>query len=101
MNPLEGAKPDKKEAEMDHHAKPLIRNHVLVVIGAFFVSVITLFGVLNNPGELIRQDVVMGPIIAAGRIVVPLAVLVGLLYFFANVRKCESCGKIFFWRKKP
>ncbi|WP_130471822.1 hypothetical protein [Candidatus Magnetaquicoccus inordinatus] len=98
MEELEGAKPEK-EAKMDHHAKPLIRSQVLVVMGALFVSLITLFGVLNNPGELIKQDVTMGPIVAAGRIVVPLIIVVGVLYFFANLRKCESCGKILFWKK--
>ncbi len=84
---------------MDHHAKPLVRSHVLIVIGALFVSLITLFGVLNNPGELIKQDVVMGPIIATGRVVLPLIILIGVLYLFANLRKCESCGKILFWKK--
>ncbi|MEO5362099.1 MAG: hypothetical protein H7838_00530 [Magnetococcus sp. DMHC-8] len=86
---------------MEHHTRPLIRSHVLVVVGVLFVIGITLFGIMNNPGEIIRQDVLMGPVIAAGRIVVPLLVVIGALCLFANVKKCKSCGKILFWRRSP
>ncbi len=88
-----------KEANMDHNTKPLIRSHILVTIGVLFVVCITLFGILNNPGEIIRQDVLMGPIIAAGRIVVPLLFSIGLLFLFANIKKCKHCGKILFWKR--
>ncbi|MEO5353838.1 MAG: hypothetical protein H7835_11605 [Magnetococcus sp. XQGC-1] len=84
---------------MDHQTKPLIRSHVLVTIAVLFVAGITLFGITNNPGEIIRQDVLMGPIIATSRIVIPLILVVGVLYLFANIKKCESCGKILFWRR--
>ena len=84
---------------MDHQTKPLIRSHVLVTIAVLFVAGITLFGITNNPGEIIRQDVLMGPIIATSRIVIPLLFVIGVLYLFASIKKCESCGKILFWRK--
>ncbi|MBF0584751.1 MAG: hypothetical protein HQL80_11040 [Magnetococcales bacterium] len=84
---------------MDHHSKPLIRSHVLVVIGVLFVIGITLFGIMNNPGEIIKQDVLMGPIIATSRIVIPLIFVIGLLCLFANIKKCDACGKILFWKK--
>ncbi|MBF0160739.1 MAG: hypothetical protein HQL88_00490 [Magnetococcales bacterium] len=54
---------------------------------------------MSNPGEIIRQDVLMGPIVAAGRIVLPLLFVIGLLFLFASIKKCEACGKILFWRK--
>lgn len=84
---------------MDHKTKPLIRSHILIIVGALVVMGVTLFGVLNNPGEIIREDVLMGPIIATGRIVVPLLFVVGMIYLFAGIKKCRSCGKILFWRK--
>ncbi len=85
---------------MDHHIKPLVRNYILVIIGAFFVAAVTLFGILNNPGEMIREDVLMGPIIATSRIIIPLFFVMGVLYFLASIKKCKSCGKILFWIKK-
>ncbi|MEO5341012.1 MAG: hypothetical protein H7837_10955 [Magnetococcus sp. MYC-9] len=84
---------------MDHQTKPLVRSHVLITIGVLFVVAITLFGIMNNPGEIIKQDVLMGPVVAAGRIVLPLLFVIGLLCLFANIKKCESCGKVLFWRK--
>ena len=86
---------------MDHQIKPLVQSHVLVVVGVFVVMGVTLFGILNNPGEIIRKDVLMGPIIATGRVVIPLFFVVGMLYLFAGIKKCKSCGKILFWRNKP
>ena len=86
---------------MDHQSKPLIRNYILVVVGALVVMAVTLFGILNNPGEIIKQDVLMGPIIATGRIVIPLVIVIGVLYWFASIKQCKACGKIFFWRKDP
>lgn len=84
---------------MEHEVKPLIRNYVLIIVGAFVIAGITLFGILNNPGEVIKEDVLMGPIIATSRIVVPLFFAIGLIILFARLRKCKSCGKILFWRK--
>ena len=83
---------------MDHQSKPLIRSHVLIVIGALFVAGITLFGIMNNPGEIIKQNVLMGPIIAASRIIIPLLFVIALLFLFARIKKCTSCGKILFWK---
>lgn len=85
---------------MSHQIKPLVRNYVLVVFGALVVVGVTLFGILNNPGEIIRQDVLMGPIIATGRIVVPLILVIGMLFLFSNIKKCKSCGKVLFWKSK-
>ena len=86
---------------MDHQIKPLVRNRVLVIVGALVTIGITLFGILDNPGEMIKKDVLMGPIVAAGRIVIPLVIFIGGLCLFASIKKCKSCGKILFWRKKP
>ncbi len=85
---------------MEHNTRPLLRNYVLVVLGALFVTAVTLYGLLSAPGELIREDVHLGPIIAASRIFVPLFAVIGGIYFLGNIKKCDSCGKIFFWRKK-
>lgn len=84
---------------MEHSTKPLVRNHVLIVVGALVVATVTLHGLLTAPGELIRNDVHLGPIIAASRIFVPLFLVIGGLYLLGNVKKCHACGKIFFWRQ--
>ena len=84
---------------MEHDTRPLLRNYVLVVLGALFVTAVTLYGLMNAPGDLIREDVRFGPIIAASRIFVPLFFVIGGVYFLGNIKKCGACGKIFFWRK--
>ena len=84
---------------MEHHIRPLVRSHVLIIVGAFVVVGITLLGIMSNPGELIRRDVLMGPIIATGRVVVPLFLVIGAVYLLASIKKCRACGKILFWRK--
>ncbi|MBF0124918.1 MAG: hypothetical protein HQL60_06255 [Magnetococcales bacterium] len=83
---------------MEHRTRPFIRNTHLVIGGALIVMAITLYGVLDDPGEVIRNDVRFGPFIAAGRVLVPLFVAMGVVYFLSGVRRCQACGKIFFWR---
>ncbi|MBF0609747.1 MAG: hypothetical protein HQL55_01320, partial [Magnetococcales bacterium] len=74
--------------------QPLFKEHILIVLGGLMVMGFTLYGVLNNPDELIRQDVRLGPVIAAGRIVVPLFLTVGVMYMISQIKQCKHCGKI-------
>ncbi|MBF0176678.1 MAG: hypothetical protein HQL63_07515 [Magnetococcales bacterium] len=86
---------------MKHDEKPLIKNPmVLIFVGAIAIMLFTLFGVSNNPGEVIREDVSLGPIIAASRVLIPLFATLGLIYFLSTVKKCDVCGRILFWRQK-
>lgn len=82
-----------------HDRKPLVRSHVLIVLGGLLTISVTLFGLFNNPGELIRQDVRLGPVIAASRVFIPLFAVMGVIFLLAGIKKCKACGKIFFWRK--
>ncbi|MBF0153004.1 MAG: hypothetical protein HQL64_04610 [Magnetococcales bacterium] len=86
---------------MGHGEKPLIKNPVILIfVGAVTIMLFTLFGVSNNPGEVIRQDVRLGPVIAASRVLIPLFATVGLVYFLSTVKKCDVCGRILFWKQK-
>ncbi|MEO5333817.1 MAG: hypothetical protein H7839_17530 [Magnetococcus sp. YQC-5] len=84
---------------MEHKTKPLLGSLILIFFGAIGVTCVTIYGIHNNPGELIRNDVLLGPIIATGRIVIPLFFTLGLIYFLATIKKCQACGKILFWKK--
>lgn len=84
---------------MEHKTTPLVGSLSLIAWGAVCVMGVTLHGVLNNPGELIRNDLLFGPIIATCRIVIPLFLTLGVLYILANIKKCQACGKILFWKK--
>ncbi|MBF0213876.1 MAG: hypothetical protein HQM00_10005 [Magnetococcales bacterium] len=90
-----------KEARMEHKAKPLVGTRGLISLGALSIMGFTLHGIMNNPGELIRNDLLFGPIIAVVRIIVPLFLTLGVIHVLANVTKCEACGKILFWKKRP
>lgn len=79
--------------------QPLFRTNVLIVLGSILIALLTAYGLLNNPGDIIREDVRLGPVIAASRIVIPLFVTIGMLVLLAKVKKCTVCGKIFIWRK--
>ncbi|MBF0136569.1 MAG: hypothetical protein H7833_13410 [Magnetococcus sp. DMHC-1] len=84
-----------------HEEKPLIKNPmVLIFVGGVIVMLFTLFGVVINPGEIIREDVRLGPVIAASRILIPIFATVGVVYFLSTVKKCEACGRILFWKQK-
>ncbi|MBF0426096.1 MAG: hypothetical protein HQL66_09810 [Magnetococcales bacterium] len=86
---------------MEHGAKPLIKNPmVLIFVGAASIMLFTLLGVSNNVAEVIREDVRLGPVIAATRVLIPLFATVGLIYFLSTVKKCEACGRILFWKQK-
>lgn len=85
---------------MEHHTKPLLKSHVLIVVGGLFITCITLFGLLTgNVDQLIREDVRLGPVIAAGRVILPVFAAIGAIYYLAGVKKCAACGKILFWRR--
>lgn len=79
--------------------QPLFRNNMLIALGSIAIALLTVYGLLNNPGEVIREDVRLGPVIAASRIVIPLFLTIGLLVLLAKVKKCKVCGKIFIWRR--
>ncbi|MBF0272338.1 MAG: hypothetical protein HQL98_09780 [Magnetococcales bacterium] len=85
---------------MEHQSKPLIGNRGLIVLGALCIMGFTLHGILDNPGDLIRNDLLYGPIIAASRIIIPLFLTLGVIHFLANVSQCKACGKILFWKKR-
>lgn len=85
---------------MEHKTKPLLGSLILIFFGSLGVTCVTIYGINNNPGELIRNDVLLGPIIATGRIVIPLFFTLGLIYFLATIKKCQACGKIMFWKKR-
>ncbi|MBF0125647.1 MAG: hypothetical protein HQM02_00395 [Magnetococcales bacterium] len=85
---------------MEHKTTPLVGSFMLIFLGAIGVMGVTLFGILNNPGELIRNDLLFGPIIAAGRIVIPMFITLGVIHSLANIKKCRACGKILFWKKR-
>lgn len=82
---------------MSHIKKPLFRNAALIVGSGLIIAGITLFGMIDVD-ELIREDNRLGPVIAASRIIVPLFGVLGVAYLLGNIKKCESCGKVFFWR---
>jgi hypothetical protein len=82
-----------------HVKKPLFRNLALIFASGMVIAGITAFG-MSDVDELIRNDNRLGPIIAASRIIVPLFGVIGVAYMLSNVRKCEACGKVFFWRRK-
>ncbi|HIJ85188.1 MAG: hypothetical protein HW380_1551 [Magnetococcales bacterium] len=84
---------------MKHQAKPLVKSTVLMFIGGLVIVGITLLGLSSNHADLIREDVRMGPMIAALRIILPLFVAIGLVYYLATVKKCAHCGKIMFWKR--
>ncbi|MBF0359262.1 MAG: hypothetical protein HQL70_11720 [Magnetococcales bacterium] len=84
---------------MDHIKKPMFRNIVLIISSGLIIAGITAFG-MSDVDELIRTERRLGPVIAASRIIVPLFGVIGIAYLLSNVKKCESCGKIFFWRRK-
>lgn len=79
---------------------PLFKDNTLIILGGLMVMAFTLFGVLSNPGEIIRQDVRLGPVIAAGRIVVPLFMTIGAFYLIAQIKRCKHCGKILMGRMR-
>ncbi|MBF0438509.1 MAG: hypothetical protein HQL93_05235 [Magnetococcales bacterium] len=85
---------------MEHKTKPLFGHITLIAIGAIFIMGLTIYGIHNDPGELIRNDLLLGPIIATGRIVIPLFFTLGVIYLLANITKCRACGRILFWKKK-
>ncbi|MBF0626634.1 MAG: hypothetical protein HQL91_00285 [Magnetococcales bacterium] len=85
---------------MAHKTKPLVGTRSLITLGAMVIMGFTLHGILDNPGELIRNDLLLGPIIAASRIIIPLFLTLGVIHLLANVTKCEACGKILFWKKR-
>ncbi|MEO5344866.1 MAG: hypothetical protein H7834_00635 [Magnetococcus sp. YQC-9] len=84
---------------MNHHSQPLVSSRGLIILGAIFIMGITIYGILDNPGELIRNDLQFGPIIAASRIIIPLFITLGFIHLLAHVTKCKTCGKIRFWRR--
>ncbi|MBF0109062.1 MAG: hypothetical protein HQL76_07805 [Magnetococcales bacterium] len=61
---------------------------------------VTLLGLSSNYADLIREDVRMGPMIAAVRILFPMFAVIGLIYYLATVKKCAHCGKIMFWKRR-
>ncbi|MBF0293800.1 MAG: hypothetical protein HQL96_01310 [Magnetococcales bacterium] len=84
---------------MEHKTTPLVGSFPLIVLGGFCIMGVTLNGIFDNPGELIRHDLVFGPIIATCRIVIPLFLTLGVVYWLATIKKCHTCGKILFWKK--
>ncbi|MBF0340531.1 MAG: hypothetical protein HQL95_06140 [Magnetococcales bacterium] len=86
---------------MEHKTRPLVGSRGLIVLGALCIMGITLHGILDNPGELIRNDLQFGPIIAASRIIIPLFITLGCIHLLASITKCQACGKILFWKKRP
>ena len=85
---------------MDQETNPLVGSRWLLALGSIIIGGVTLYGVFDSPGELIRQDVRLGPVIAATKIIVPIFLTLGILYFLASVKVCKRCGKIIFWRKE-
>ncbi|MBF0147464.1 MAG: hypothetical protein HQL84_14950 [Magnetococcales bacterium] len=85
---------------MNHQTKPLVKSRVLIFIGGLLIIGVTLLGLSSNHADIIREDVRMGPMIAALRIILPMFVCIGLIYFLANVKKCTHCGKIMFWKRR-
>ncbi|MBF0446019.1 MAG: hypothetical protein HQL68_10560 [Magnetococcales bacterium] len=84
---------------MAHIKKPMFRNVVLIVASGLIIAGITAFG-MSDVDELIRDDSRLGPVIAASRIIVPLFGVMGVAYLLSNIKICESCGKVFFWRQR-
>lgn len=85
---------------MEHKTTPLVGSIILICLGGLCIMGLTIYGIHNNPGELIRNDLLLGPIIATGKIVIPLFITLGVIYFLANIKKCRACGKILFWTKR-
>ncbi|MBF0284503.1 MAG: hypothetical protein HQL51_08600 [Magnetococcales bacterium] len=85
--------------EAAHESRPLFQTTGLIIAGSAAIAGFTAFGVLNDPGEIIRQDLRFGPMIAAGKILLPLFLTIFTITFLARVRKCKSCGKLMFWRR--
>lgn len=80
----------------DKPKTPLIHENVLIILGGITIMGFTIYGIMNDPGLLIKQDLLMGPVIATARIVVPLFLTIFVLSLIARFRKCPDCGKIFF-----
>lgn len=80
--------------------EPLFKNTALIILGGMLIALFTLIGVLGNPGEIIRQDVRMGPAIAAAKVLVPLFITLGGIVFLASLKKCKSCGKVLMFRHR-
>ncbi|MBF0165530.1 MAG: hypothetical protein HQL97_15255 [Magnetococcales bacterium] len=85
---------------MNQNAQPLVSSRGLIILGAMLIMGFTIHGILDNPGELIRNDPQFGPVVAASRIIVPLFISLGFIHLLANITKCKACGKIRFWRKR-
>jgi hypothetical protein len=85
---------------MGDETKPLIGSKWIILVGGLAIMAITLFGVLDSPGEMIRSDVRLGPVIAASKIIIPIFVIIGLIYYLASIKVCRTCGRILFWKKE-
>lgn len=85
---------------MNHGEKfiPIIHENILIITGGAIITACTLYGIMNDPGRLIKQDLLLGPVIAAGRILVPIFITIGLVSLVSRFKKCAACGKILFWR---
>lgn len=87
---------------MEHEAQPAFRKRHLIWLGGLMVIGFTLAGMfIGDVDGLIRNDVTLGPIIAATKIVIPIFLAVAFIYWLASVKKCKACGKILFWKQKP
>ncbi|MGN7613151.1 hypothetical protein ACQZV8_13830 [Magnetococcales bacterium HHB-1] len=89
---------------MDHqqdvyHLQPLFRNRTLILSGGLLIMLVTTVGLLSDSSQILQQDALYGPLIAASKIFLPLFFTLGLVYFLSGVKKCAICGKIFLWRK--
>ncbi|MBF0624829.1 MAG: hypothetical protein HQL82_08480 [Magnetococcales bacterium] len=82
------------------NAKPVFRTTFLILLGSTLISAFTILGMFSNPGDLIREDVRLGPVIAASKILIPLFGTIGMIYFLSSIKKCEVCGKLIFWNRK-
>ncbi|MBF0418835.1 MAG: hypothetical protein HQL78_01570 [Magnetococcales bacterium] len=77
-----------------------MKNPTLILVGGLLIVGVTLLGLSSNHADLIREDVRIGPIVAAARILLPLFSVIGVVYYLANVKKCAHCGKILFWKRQ-
>ncbi|MBF0422720.1 MAG: hypothetical protein HQL73_06990 [Magnetococcales bacterium] len=85
---------------MNHQTRPLLKSPVLVVVGGLLIVGVTLLGLSSNHADLIREDVRIGPVIAAIRILLPMFAVIGVVHYIANIKKCAHCGKILFWKRQ-
>ncbi|OSM02342.1 hypothetical protein [Magnetofaba australis] len=84
---------------MPNSPKHLFKRSILIPIASVAILGLTLGGILTM-GDIIAEDAALGPVKAAGWVLGPVFLVLGLVYWLSHVKKCPNCGKILWWKKQ-